>query len=269
MDLSILSHKSPSKKEIEDAFFVSDDCLTFGVFDGVTPMTDELFQNEHNGAYLASHMLASTLALPINQNRSLIEWLAEANALLLQKMESAALAIEERHLRWASCAAVLRITGEQAAFIQCGDCMILKEDHHGFVTPLTINSVEGISERARLVRERKRAEGLHIPPESWFLDHPHERMKDHRHLANRTGGYSVVNGDQELIDFIQTGEADIKGIKSLLIISDGFFHPEWSLRDVHIEISKLGLESYAEALRYLEHINGLPHDDMTGIFIQF
>ncbi|MBS2969238.1 protein phosphatase 2C domain-containing protein [Metabacillus sp. KIGAM252] len=269
MNISLLSHKSPSKIEIEDAFFISDDCQTFGVFDGVTPMNGMLFANGHNGAFLASHMLASTLGLPLYKDKSLIEWLVESNALLLQRMESAAVKIEDRHLRWASCAAVLRIDGGRAAFVQCGDCMILKEDFNGLVTPLTVNSVEGISERARHFRESKRAEGLAIPPESWFLDHPHERMKDHRQLANRSGGYSVVNGDRELIDFIQAGEADLKDIKSLLLISDGFFHPEWSLQEVHKEISKIGLESYAEALRYMEHMNGLQHDDMTGIYIQF
>ncbi|WP_164462180.1 protein phosphatase 2C domain-containing protein [Bacillus sp. FJAT-42376] len=268
MLISLLSHKSPKKNEIEDAFFLSSDSRIFGVFDGVTPLDPALFTGGHNGAYLASHLFASSLAEYRNSNKTLEEWLVETNSFLLEQMKSSLVNTEERHLRWATCAAVLEIKGDEAFYVQCGDCMIIMEDISGKITPLTSNSVEGISARAKAERERRRKSGENIREESFFDSSSFEKMKHHRQLANRPIGYSVANGDPELKDFIQSGKIALNRARSLFLLSDGLFHPELSLEEVYKEVSHTGIESYAEALRYKEYTEGLPHDDMTGIFIR-
>ncbi|MGD6815930.1 protein phosphatase 2C domain-containing protein [Metabacillus sp. 84] len=267
MKISLLSHKSPEKNEIEDAFYVSPNQKTFGVFDGVTPLTPDLFKGGHNGAYLASHHLAGTLE-SAEDGENLAEWLISANDSLMRVMNEAGISVDDRHLRWASCAAVIRITGNRLEFVQCGDCMIAAENRDGNVRILTEDSVKGISDRARLYREKARNLGAAVPPESFYDENPVERMKSHRSLANRPEGYSVANGDKEFREYIQTGEIDLTSVTRIFLMSDGLFHPEWSLEEVCKEAFMYGLENYAEALRYKEHTLGHRHDDMTGIIIE-
>nr|WP_277753192.1 protein phosphatase 2C domain-containing protein [Metabacillus mangrovi] len=265
--ISVLAHKSPHKKEIEDAFCLSEDLCSFGVFDGVTPLNGEVWSGGHNGAYLASRMLAASLHA-FQKSDPLSEWLFAANTSLLTAMMEAGVDLEERHYRWSSCAAAVRISGDQAEYVQCGDCMILREDDEGVIHQVTVNSVQGISERAIEFRKSLREKGLLSQDES-FYDDPAERMKFNRSLANRPAGYSVVNGDQELRSFVQEGAFSIKNTKSFLLISDGFFHPEMDLTDSYKEIKSVGLEAYAQALRFHEYTNRLHHDDMTAIYAEF
>jgi len=96
-------------------------------------------------------------------------------------------------------------------------------------------------------------------------------------------GFGMMNGDENLKNFINTATIDVEGIESVLLLTDGMFLPkrdpdgedEWT---IHAQLYKdQGLTGLSQAVRELENEDPLcrifprykKHDDASGVAIDF
>ena len=56
--------------------------------------------------------------------------------------------------------------------------------------------------------------------------------------------------------------------KRLLLITDGLFHPKYSIEETFNKIQTIGLQVYSMELEQYEKSNNLRSDDKSGIMIQ-
>ncbi|MBX0359264.1 protein phosphatase 2C domain-containing protein [Halobacillus sp. Nhm2S1] len=270
MNVTSVEHiqkKSPLKKECEDAFVLNEQAGIYGVLDGATPLVCFKDEAGHNGAYLAAQIFKTKMER-LKGGEELVKAVEEANLHLKDEMERYAVQTELGEERWSTCVAVVKVMDDQIHYVQLGDSMILVEDENGKFMVVTIDSVKGISERAKKKRVEGRKDGEKIPPESYY-DIRMNKLRYNRRLANVEGGYTVANGMPEVMDYLDQGVINGKGVRSLLLISDGLFHPELTLEETYQRIREVGLEGYVHELT--EHLNkhSLHIDDRTAVWIKF
>ncbi len=266
MSVEHIQKKSPVKKECEDAFILNEEASIYGVLDGATPLV--CFEDEagHNGAYLAAQIFKNKME-QLKGGEGLTKAVEDANLHLKDEMERYAVQTDLGEERWSTCVAVVKVMDDHIHYVQLGDSMVLVEDEDGIFTVVTTDSVKGISERAKRKRAEGRKGGEEIPPESYY-DIRMNKLRYNRRLANVEGGYTVANGMPEVMDFLDQGVIDRKGIQSLLLISDGLFHPELTLEETYARIREAGLETYIDELTDHLHKHSLHIDDRTAVWIK-
>ncbi|MFF2446502.1 protein phosphatase 2C domain-containing protein [Neobacillus sp. NPDC058068] len=259
--------KAPSKNVSEDAILLNEKINVYGVFDGATPLTP--FQDEQgmNGAYLASNIFKDYFTTHYPENLPLVEGVAAANRLLKAHMEKYGINQEKVEHLWSTCAAIIKFEKDgMISFAQLGDCMIIAEYQNGLIKVLTRDTVKNINYRARVWREELRKQGVHIPDEEYFQDRK-KQLYFNRTLANKPFGYSVANGTEEVGDNIQHGQVRGSELKAILLLSDGLFHPDFSLDETFKKIRNANVSAYAIELERHEMKNRLRSDDKAGIMI--
>lgn len=267
MRIEMLSRKSPLKSKIEDAYALNREKQIYGVFDGVTPLYDVKDQEGDNGARKASQLFKAHFEHAA-VSPDLSSELAAANEKLRQLMIESGVDLTQKHLLWATCAAVVHVGEMKLSFAQLGDCMIIAKDLQGKIQVLTRNQVEGVASRAVAKRKADRSQGMDVPEETYFED-VYQREVYHRWMANTPEGYGVANGMEQMKDYIQCGEVSVRGLSSVLLLTDGLFHLDDHYKRILLHVEEQGLEPYAESLAKLETVRGRRVDDKTGIWIQF
>ena len=267
MKIAMYQQKSPLKQECEDSFFCNEDKMIYGVCDGATPLVPFCDEEGHNGAYIASHVFASHFT-SLREINGLQGEVAKANELLQNKMLEHKVDMRRKDHLWCTCIAAVQIDSEKLEYAQLGDCMIVAILRNGAMQVLTKDTVNGISKRAKKKREEDRKKGLSVPEEHVFQD-VREQLKYNRYLANMPNGYSVANGMQEAMNYLQYGELQVEELSGIFICSDGLFHPDWSLEQTVAYIRKNGIEEYVAIIERLEGEKRIRPDDKTLITIDF
>lgn len=269
MKLESYLRTAPHKSVSEDAIVINEKINVYGVFDGATPLVPFTDENGRNGAYLASNLFRDYFFRLYRSNLSLVEGITAANRLLKELMETYQVNQEKYEELWSTCAAIVKFEKDgMISYAQLGDCMIIAEFQNGMIKALTEDTVKGISNKAKLWRGEQRKNGVNLPEEEYFQSIPRQLIFN-RSLANKPNGYSVANGKEEVVHFIQYGHEKVSEIKTLLMISDGLFHPHDSIEETFKKIKKMGIDRYAIELENFEKENQLRHDDKSGILIQF
>lgn len=269
MKFDVVSVRSPHKSRIEDAYAINSSLKIMAVFDGVSPLptAPKPDSNEDNGARKASQLFKKHFEQE-SLSSDLAAELTAANEQLRQLMIAENVDLTHKHHLYSTCAAAVYIDEQLLRYSQLGDCMILTMNGQDEVRVLTRNQVIGINRRAVEKREHDRKQGLPVAEESLYAD-SNEAASYRRHMANTPDGYGVANGMPEMSDYIESGEIPLNGIKAVLLITDGLFHPDWELGEVIRRVERQGLAAYADELDQLEAERGLHRDDRTGIFIRF
>ncbi|MEH7352432.1 protein phosphatase 2C domain-containing protein [Neobacillus drentensis] len=259
---------APYKSVSEDAILINERVKVYGVFDGATPLTPFKDENNMNGAYLASNIFKDYFSRLYQENLSLVEGIQAANRMLRDRMEKSMVNQEKYEQLWSTCAAIIKFENDgKISYAQLGDCMIIAEYQNGVIKALTRDTVKGISYRAKAWREEQRKQGVTVPDEDFYQDITQQRIFN-RSLANKPHGYTVANGREEAVHFIQQGQVNISEIKALLMITDGLFHPDYLLEETFKMIQKSGVSSYSIELEQFERRNNLRSDDKSGIMIR-
>lgn len=259
---------APHKSSSEDSIVLNEKINVYGVFDGATPLMPFKDENGMNGAYLASNILKDYFFVLYRSNLSLVEGIMAANRMLKEHMEKYKVNQEKYENLWSTCAAIIKIEKDgKISYAQLGDCMIIAEYQNGTLKALTRDTVKDISYRAMAWREEQRKQGVKIPDEEDYQDRT-KQLIFNRSLANKENGYTVANGKEEVLHFIQHGQVNISEIKTLLMITDGLFHPNYSIEETFKKIQTIGLHGYSKVLEQYEKTNNLRSDDKTGIMIQ-
>lgn len=265
MKVTSFQKKSPLKEECEDAYFQNETAQIYGVCDGATPLVSFQDEDGHNGAYLASHLFQAYFE-EADAHEPLAAGIVKANELLGKKMDRYGIDRTQRHQLWCTCIAAVSITDKIIHCAQLGDCMIVAKYKDGRAEVITTDTVKGISERAKIKRERDRMSGLPVPQESHFLN-PAERLLYNRSMANTPDGYAVANGMKEAVFYIQTRVLNRSEIEALFLCSDGLFHPDFSLAETAQCVWTNGIEAYAKQLERVEKERGIRPDDKTALII--
>lgn len=259
---------SPLKSEGEDALAINAKCGLYGVMDGVTPIARFHDEHGHNGAYLASNILKAYLEQS-DLSGGLRNEIIAANRVLRQAMLDRGIDLELRHERWASCIAAAHVTAEGIAYAQLGDCMVIARYRDGSIAVLTENRVAGVSARAKAKREQGRLRGEAVEPEQAFVDAMAVMTYNRTYMANRTDGYGVANGDDEIENFLQCGWIPYAQLTDLLLVSDGMFHPELSLEETLEAVMEYGFDRYVEQVEQAERERGIVPDDRSAVLLSF
>ncbi|MBD1378978.1 protein phosphatase 2C domain-containing protein [Metabacillus arenae] len=267
MKLSYYQLKGPSKKVSEDAFVINEHANLFGVFDGATPLVDFTNEEGFNGAYLAANLFRNYFSSK-KSYPNLDKHVIKCNDLLKKLMIKNGIDMKEKHHLWSTCVVIISLHRELIELAHLGDSMIIIEQSDGKITLLTKDTLKGLNDRAKKKRAKDRKKGIPLPDEEVYEKDIKRKLIYNRWLANTKEGYSVANGMEEAAEFIDFQRIDRKLVKSVLLLSDGLFHPELSLTDIFLEVQKKGIESYIHSLQNFEESNGLYSDDKTGIFLE-
>jgi len=268
MEISTTARISLSKKVSEDAMVVNNEINVYGVFDGATPITPFKNADGMNGAYIASNLFRKYFKNHFRAEMTLSEGIVLANRRLMKEMKLNNIDINRPEERWSTCVAIIKIDKQKISFAQLGDCMILAEYHNDQINILTKDTVKDISIRAKKRREKERRQGLILPDESYFQSIKNQLIYN-RSMANTVDGYSVANGTEAVGNYIQLGAIDTRNLKSVLLISDGLFHPKFDLIHSFKVIKEIGLEEYSIRLEREEVKSKIHSDDKTGILVRF
>lgn len=269
MKLESYFHAAPHKSVSEDAIVLNEKIYVYGVFDGATPLVPFTDENGKNGANLASNLFKDYFLRLYRSNLSLVEGITAANRMLRDQMEKYKVNQEKYEELWSTCAAIIKLEKDgMISYAQLGDCMVIAEYRNGMIKALTKDTVKGISTRAKQWREDQRKQGKKLPAEEYFQDIT-QQLIFNRSLANKPNGYSVANGKEEVANFIQYGQVKISAVKTLLMITDGLFHPHDSIEETFKKIDQSGIDRYAIELEDFEKKHNLRHDDKSGILISF
>lgn len=259
---------APHKCVSEDSIVLNETIDVYGVFDGATPIIPFKDEQGMNGAYLASNTFKDYFSGLYRNDLSLVEGIMAANRMLRAYMEKYKVNQAKYENLWSTCAAIIKIEQDGIiSFAQLGDCMIIAEYLNGTIKALTKDTVKDISYRAKAWREEQRKQGVKIPNEEYYQERT-QQLIFNRSLANKKNGYTVANGKKEVLNFIQHGQVNISEIKTLLMITDGLFHPKTSLEETFIKIQTIGFHRYSMELEQYEKSNNLRSDDKSGIMIQ-
>ena len=160
-----------------------------------------------------------------------------------------------------------------------GDCRILRRDRRGAVTAFGSSPVSDLDRRVVEELVRLRAEGVESYAEAWRL--LVEVIRRNRTLANRDGGYWVLDLTERWLPRIQSRILEWTPGEHLLLVSDGFYRLVDTLHlydDQELFDAALarGLDDLAGELRLTEredpecvsHPRIKVHDDATALLLQ-
>lgn len=160
-----------------------------------------------------------------------------------------------------------------------GDCRILRRDRCGVVTAFGSSPVSDLDRRVVEELVRLRAEGVESYAEAWRL--LVEVIRRNRTLANRDGGYWVLDLTERWLPQIQSRVLEWVPGEHLLLVSDGFYRlvdtlHRYTDQELFDAALARGLDDLAGELRLTEredpecasHPRIKVHDDATALLLQ-
>ncbi|MDT8419311.1 MAG: protein phosphatase 2C domain-containing protein [Desulfuromonadales bacterium] len=251
----------------EDALLAQDNL--FGVFDGASSLRGELYRGK-SGAWWAAHLARAAFA----DNDDELSGLAErANRAIAKGMTVSGVDMTDRLQLWSTSAAAVRVRGDTLDYVQVGDVLILcifKDGRFSLPVPFYSHDRAVFEQWELLVR-------LGFNNIRELLAPQVERV---RLRMNRQFG--VLNGEQEMSGFLQTGKLSTRGLRHLLIFTDGLHLPADSSGGVDFAgmvecFLKRGLSGLHQAVRGIERTDPecrrFPrfkmHDDIAAVALSF
>jgi serine/threonine protein phosphatase PrpC len=243
----------------------------FGVFDGVTSLDNYRDPHGNTGGLLASRIAKNVFE---KGNKPLVDLALEANSLLREEMLKNGVDLSKKVNLWGTTAAVIQVNQDTFDWIQIGDSQILVLYDGNSYKPLVDNYDH---DRETLILWKELADKK-IKNIREILVEP---LKKAREKANVS--YGVLNGEREMIRFLNQGKENLGKVKHILIFTDGLLIPQENPRnkDPFSQLVKLFLEGGLERIRdYVrereksdpecwKYPRFKPHDDMAAISISF
>lgn len=253
----------------EDFYIVSGNL--FGVFDGATSLSSEVYENRRTGGFLASHIAGEIFRRNDGTLKNLAE---EANAAIAKAMRENGMSMADKRYLWNTGAAVVRVDTETFEWIQIGDCLVLVFYDDGRYDVLTDNFDHDF-ETLQLWKETCRQT---MEPIQRALKDQIQRVREQMNVS-----YGSFSGEKEALSFIQTGVGRLEGVKDIVLFTDGLFIPRSEPSDrsdfdlfstlyrqgglYHVGKYVREMESTDEACRIYPRFK--THDDIAAISLTF
>ncbi len=253
----------------EDFHFVDEDF--FGVFDGATSLTADVYEDGQTGGFLASNIAGNTFK---NNNDTLKNLAGKANHAICNAMLKNGVNLSDKKNLWSTSAAVVRLKGDHLEWVQIGDCLVLAIYEDGTHRLLTDNFNHDLEtfELWQKIGHQTQAPIAHALK---------GQISKVRSKMNVT--YGVLNGEKKALSFIRSGTEKLEGMKHFLIFTDGLFVPKKDpqKREDFAQFSELfqkgGLSHVRDVIRSLEQKDTdcrkyprfKTHDDIAAISLSF
>ncbi len=273
----------------EDAIIRNDALHIYGVIDGATSLVPYRSQNGDTGGKLAASLIAEFLnkqaMLPAdrmsNGPEALLELLREANHRLAREMEHCGIRTADKEQLWTACAVTIRIGERFIDYAHAGDCMLIVTYRDGTIRVVTHDQLAPVDDHSMQMWVEGMEAGL--SSRESLREYVKPQIIEGRKLANRPGGYAVLNGDPAFVNFAEYGRLSRSAVQSLLLISDGLYMPkpiDAPRVDGALEVAEfvrdMGLERYVDWLISLEESDleclRMPRfktsDDKTAVLVQ-
>ncbi|MBS4217360.1 hypothetical protein KHA96_03420 [Bacillus sp. FJAT-49711] len=245
----------------------------FGVIDGVSGVNSYVDKKGLTSGAVAAETILEYLAGSDN-NADLYNATLGANDALRDKMLKLGIDINQVEELWGAAHALIRIGEHFIEWVQSGDCMLYAIYTNGAIRAVTYDSVAEHDQKVIDVWKKMnfvRIDG-NLPYDVRSM------IRNNRRLANKDGGYSVINGDPALANHLESGILSRSGVACLLLITDGIY----GFGDYENEMSFVRallddtLVSYTEKLCEFERLDSecrkVPRlkqsDDKSGLLIQ-
>jgi hypothetical protein len=269
-----------SSQNNEDALVINHKDQIYGVIDGATSVTPYRNSKGQTGGYLAANLLSSYLQ-DVPESRSLASVVLEANEALHIMMKDAGVDVSSKQNLWCSVFAVFRVHSHYIEYVQAGDCMLFAKYADGTLRPLShcqVSHLDAIS-----IKKREEARILGFTTNESIFEYVLPTIRGNRMKSNTLQGYSVMNGEPELAQFLEHGFFNRACLSRLYAMTDGLFYPKENIeeetdwKNTLTQIDNRGLQYYASdvlqieltdlsCIRYPRHKIS---DDKTGIVIDF
>jgi len=270
----------------EDSWLVREDVQVYAVMDGATSVTPFRGPNGETGGYLAADTVRKTLdALAAEQWRqmTLKEAVLLANEAVRSAMLDSGVNVEDKAQLWVSEIAMIQVTPTQVHYVQTGDCMILARYKDGTERLVTHDQLAHIDTQTMHRWKECVESGMTRREDIRRKVEPF--IRSNKVKMNTLEGYSAINGEPQLGDYIEYGTINRIQLTDLLLVTDGLF-PLTEPDSLHMRLddSKLwsgvleyGLQGYAERLIAQEqsdpdcqkYMRFKTSDDKTAIWLKF
>lgn len=198
----------------EDGVVLNERCRLYGVIDGATSLLPYNGPGGKTAGALARDAVCQAISGLDEAEMDPAEALKQANRNLDRAMSEAGVDLSEKMARWRAAAALVKVDAENLRYAHVADCFIFVRYATGFVRLLTY---------PQTLPFEKKTEGV-------LLYEGHEQAKKmilaNQGMSNAPGGYGVLNGEEEVVRFIESGSISAAGISQVLIISDGLIQYE-------------------------------------------
>ncbi|GGP07485.1 hypothetical protein GCM10011346_03660 [Oceanobacillus neutriphilus] len=275
-------YKQGSNPANEDAYVENQEKGLFAVIDGATglgglpgKMAAETIQN---GFYTG------------NFEDSLIERISKGNTDLAKKTKQELgqeIEVIAKEKRSACGIAAIQMHENYMEYAQSGDCMIFVAYQDGGVQPLSYDHVMRLDQKAisKLYDAIAKRMEQQISGETFQKIYQEEKehiipeLKANRKKLNTLGGYSIIDGSPEAVEYLTYGRIPLHQVEKILLITDGM-----QLHGVNGDVWKetanfvfqYGIDSLLdfvveqeEADIFLQKYPRLKHaDDKTGILVE-
>lgn len=204
----------------------------------------------------------------------LLDLAAGANRMIREEMVRNGVDLSNRPNRWLTAFAAVRLSDKTFEWAQIGDCLIVviyQDNSFKLLVEDYDHDAEALMAWKRLADQGKR--------DIIKLVYPHLV----KIWNNYNKDYGVLNGDEEFIKFINRGRESLKGVRHVLLFTDGLFVPKEDpgAEDDFGKFVELFLEGGLERVR--DYVRGLEkgdpncwkyprykqHDDIAAIAISF
>ena len=188
----------------------------FAVFDGATSLNNFFDSEGKTGGFLASFIAKETFSA---DNSSLTKLAQLANEKIMQEMINNDVDISKKVNLWSTGFAAIKINSDTLEWAQISDCLILLMNKDNSIKLL----VEEYSHDKEIMIEWKNL-GTISREEKWNI--LFDKIVNLRKNQNVT--YGVLNSEKEYIKFIKTGSVNLKGVRHIVIFTDGLIPPKES-----------------------------------------
>lgn len=247
----------------EDALIIKNNI--YGVFDGASSLDNAFFEGDKTGGLMAS----STAGNVFSKNHfPLLQLGCEANHAILSKMLAHKVDLSRRQSLWSTSAAVVRLHDNKMEWLQTGDAYIIIIYNNGS-HKILVEREDHDYETLLMLKKNNSQKAVEFK----------NQVKKIRLGMNRT--YGVFNGEENAINFINSGFLPLDDVKTILLFTDGLQVPSSTpekTKDFQGFIDlyqKLGLQGLKNHIREIEaldpDIKNYPrfkcHDDIAAIAI--
>ena len=202
----------PGDGEINEDFYCRNENL-FGIFDGATSLTPARYMDNLSGGYLASSIAGRTIGA---NNDRLVNLAIKANSAIRTAMMENGVDLEHKGGLWCTSAAVVRLFEDYFEWVQIGDCLILLVYDDGR-HELLVEDFDHDRETLSLWKTCFRNSSAGI------LSVLADQIMDIRNKQNVS--YGVLNGEEEAVSFLNSGEKSLRGVRHILLFTDGLILP--------------------------------------------
>jgi len=243
----------------------------FGVVDGATSFDGFMDEGGRTGGLIVSSIAKEVFE---NGNGSLVSLMEEANRIVREEMLKRNIDISNKENLWSASAAVVRVDKDHFEWVQLGDSLILVVLNDG-TYKLLITDYDHDQETLSKWKELadKKVENIWGKLIEQFL-----KVRRIMNVA-----YGVLNGEDEMINFLNKGRESLENVRHIIIFTDGLIIPKKEPRekddfDKFVRLFNDGglskIKNYVRGLedndpKCWDYVRFKQHDDIGAISITF